>query len=104
MNIELLLIIGCFICLLVLYFRTETQSKALDEMYKKLRILEHNLDWTSHQASSTEVDVDFMKGKLNDAIREIHIVDEGRIKDYCALKQDVREINKAIDYLHGEKK
>ena len=35
---------------------------------------------------------------------EIHIVDEGRIKDYCALKQDVREINKIIEYLCEEKK
>lgn len=87
MNTELLLIIACYIGLLVLNYRTGVQSKALDEMYKKLRILEHNLDWTSAQASSTEVDVDFMKGKLNDTIREIHIVDEGRIKDYCALKK-----------------
>lgn len=100
----LTIILIFLICLLVLYFRTETQSKALDEMYKKLRLLEHNLDWTSTQASSTEIDVDSMKGKLNDAIREIHIVDEGRIKDYCALKQDVREINKIIEYLCEEKK
>lgn len=100
----LTIILIFLICLLVLYFRTETQSKALDEMYKKLRLLGHNLDWTSSQTSSTELDVDFMKGKLNDAIREIHIVDEGRIKDYCALKQDVREINKIIEYLCEEKK
>lgn len=100
----LTIILIFLICLLVLYFRTETQSKALDEMYKKLRLLENNLDWTSSQTSSTELDVDFMKGKLNDAIREIHIVDEGRIKDYCALKQDVREINKIIEYLCEEKK
>lgn len=97
----LTIILIFLICLLVLYFRTETQSEALKEIYEKLRLLEHNLDWTS---SSTELDVDFMKGKLNDAIREIHIVDEGRIKDYCALKQDVREINKIIEYLCEEKK
>lgn len=104
MNIELLLIIACFICLLALYFRTEMQSEALKEMYEKLRLLENNLDLTSSQVSSTEADIDFMKGKLNDAIREIHIVDEGRIKYYCALRQEIREINKAIEYLYEEKK
>lgn len=100
----LTIILIFLICLLVLYFRTEMQSEALKEIYEKLRLLEHNLDWTSSQTSSTELDVDFMKGKLNDAIREIQIVDEGRIKDYCALKQDVREINKIIEYLCEEKK
>lgn len=100
----LTIILIFLICLLVLYFRTEMQSEALKEIYEKLRLLEHNLDWTSSQTSSTELDVDFMKGKLNDAIREIHIVDEGRIKDYCELKQEIREIHKCLDYLHGEKK
>ena len=69
------------------------QSEALKEIYEKLRLLEHNLDWTSSQASSTETDVDFMKGGLHDATKGVQ-----------ELRQEIREINKIIEYLCEEKK
>lgn len=101
MNIELILIIACSICLLVLHFRVETQAKALDEMRECNQSLLNVIKLINNDLS--EVENNTFKG-LRELERNVRIVDEGRIKDYCALRQEIREINKCLDYLHGEKK
>lgn len=103
MYIELLLIIDflCFTGLLMLYYKTEKQAKALQEMRECNQSLLNVIKLINNDLS--EVEDSAFKG-MKELERNARIVDDGRIKDYCALRQEIREINKYLDYLHGEKK
>lgn len=85
MYIELLLIIDflCFICLLMLYYKTEKQSKALQEMRECNQSL-----------------LNVIK-RMN---KDVGILEANTFKEVKELKQEIREIHKAIEYLCEEKK